>query len=127
MTTQEPKHRDWIKLWIKESLSGSIREELTPAERGMWYDFLLLAGNSRLAGVICSNETTAMPTKRIASILNVKESLVKESLRKFSETGRVTIDEVGIIKIVNWGRYQYSDYDRVKKFRQKVTDPFEGR
>ena len=122
MSGAEPRHRDWVKLWIKESLLGTIREDLTSAERGIWYDFLLLAGNSRIPGVICANEKTAMPTKRIAGILNVSERLVQDSIQKFLDSGRITIDEQGIIHIVNWGKYQYSDYDRQKQYRQKDED-----
>lgn len=119
MTGTEPKHRDWVKLWIKEALIGTIREDLTPAERGTWYDFLLLAGNSRIPGVICANETTAMPTKRIAAILNIEESLVISCIEKFKASGRIAVDENGLIHIAKWGKYQYSDYDRVLKYRQR--------
>lgn len=119
MTGLEPKHRDWIKLWIKESLVGTVREDLTSEERGMWYDFLLLAGNSRVAGVICSNENTPMPVKRIAGILNVSEKLVERCISKFAESGRITVGATGLLHIANWDRYQYSDYDRVKKHREK--------
>lgn len=118
----EPVHRDWVKLWIKESLIGTIREDLTPAERGLWYDFLLLAGNSRVPGVICANENTPIPIKRIAGILNVTEMLVNQGIQKFQESSRIKIDEQGLIHIVNWKRYQYSDYDRVKKYRQKKAE-----
>lgn len=118
MSSIEPRHRDWVKLWIKESLVGTIREDLTPAERGLWYDFLLLAGNSRVPGKICANETTAIPVKRIAGILNVSESLVNQGIEKFLSSGRIEIDENGLITIINWKKYQYSDYDRQKKYRQ---------
>ena len=115
----EPLHRDWVKLWINESLLGTIREDLTSSERGIWYDFLLLAGHCRVRGAICANETTPLPVKRIAGILNVSEQLVNQSIEKFMASGRIIKDEHGIIHIVNWQKYQYSDYDRVKKYRQK--------
>jgi len=118
MTGTEPKHRDWVKLWCKEALLGTIREDLTPEERGTWYDFLLLAGNSRIPGVICANQNTALPTKRIAGILNIEETLVKRCIKKFKESERITVDNNGVIYIVNWSRYQYSDYDRQKPYRQ---------
>lgn len=116
----EPKHRDWIKLWVKESLIGTIREDLTSEERGMWYDFLLLAGNSRIPGIICANESTPLPVKRIAGILNVSEQLVEQSIQKFTKSGRIAIDKQGVIHIVNWAKYQYSDYDRQKPYREKT-------
>ena len=115
----EPVHRDWVKLWIKESLLGTIREDLTPEERGTWYDFLLLAGNCRVPGVISANENTPMPIKRIAGILNISEALVKHCLEKFKQSRRIMIDADGLIHITNWERYQYSSYDRVKRHRDK--------
>ncbi len=120
MAGTEPKHRDWIKLWVKESLLGTIREDLTSEERGMWYDFLLLAGNSRIPGIICANENTPLPIKRIAGILNVTEELVERSIQKFIQSERITRDNQGVIHIVNWSRYQYSDYDRQKPFREQA-------
>ncbi len=121
MTGQEPKHRDWVKLWVKEALLGTIREDMTPEERGTWYDFLLLAGNSRLPGVICANPETALPIKRIAGILNIQETLVRRCIKKFKESGRITVDKNGVIYISNWSKYQYSDYERQKPYRQKKS------
>ena len=123
MSGTEPRHRDWVKLWVKEALLGTIREDLTAGERGTWYDFLLLAGNSRIPGVICANKTTALPIKRIAGILNIDAGLVKKCIKKFEESGRITIDKNGVISIVNWGRYQYSDYDRQKSYRHQEDQP----
>ncbi len=123
MAGAEPQHRDWIKLWIKESLIGTIREELTPEERSIWWDFLLLAGNSRVPGTICANENTPIPVKRMAGILNSPEPLIQRCIKKFELSGRIEVDLNGLIRIVNWAKYQYSDYDRVKKYRaaQKET------
>lgn len=118
MESKEPKHRDWIKLWIRESLLGTIREDMTAEERSVWYDFLLLAGNCRAAGVIAANENTAMPVKRIAGILNVSEALINRCIKKFESSGRIERDLTGVIRIKNWEKYQYSDYDRVKQWRK---------
>ena len=120
MTGKEPKHRDWIKLWIKEGLLGSIREDLTPEERATWWDFLLLAGNCRVPGTISANKVTPMPVKRIAGILNISEILVRRCIKKFEESGRIELDLNGVIHIKNWDKYQYSDYDRQKPFREKA-------
>ena len=98
----EPRHRDWVKLWIKESLLGTVREDLTPEERGTWYDFLLLAGNSRVPGTICSNKKSPMPTKRIAQILNISEPLVTRCVKKFIKSGRIELNEEGSMVITNW-------------------------
>jgi len=119
MTSIEPKHRDWIKLWIKEALLGTIREDLTPEERSVWYDFLLLAGNCRIHGTISANENTPLPVKRISGILNTPEALIRKCITKFKGSQRIRVDKDGVIHILNWGKYQYSDYDRQKQYRQK--------
>jgi translation initiation factor IF-3 len=62
-----------------------------------------------------------MPIKRIAGILNVSEQLVSQSIAKFLQSGRIKISEQGIISIINWSKYQYSDYDRQKEWRQKKS------
>ncbi len=120
--TKEPKHRDWVKLWIKECLIGTIREELTPEERGVWYDFLILAGHSRVPGVICANEDTPLSVKRIAEILNTPLELVERCIAKFQKSKRATIDKHGCLQIPNWGKYQYSDYDRQKPYREQKPE-----
>lgn len=117
--SKEPVHRDWIKLWVKECLTGTIREGLTLEQRGIWYDFVILAGNSRFPGVICANENVPLSLKRIGEILNIPQRMIQPCIKIFQEGGRIKIDENGCIHIVNWGKYQYSDYDRQKKSREK--------
>ena len=111
--------RKWIKLYIDECLTGTIREDLLPEERGVWYDFLLLAGRNRPPGAISANETTPISPRRLASLLNISVQLIARATKKFEESGRVRIDESGILHIANWDKYQFTDYDRQKPFRQK--------
>ena len=111
--------RKWIKLFIDECLTGTIREDLTPTQRSIWYDFLLLAGRNRPPGAISANETTAISTQRLAAWLNVPVSIITVAKRKFVASGRITISDDSIIHIVNWDKYQYTDYDRQKPYREK--------
>jgi len=110
--------RRWIKLWVKECLLGTIREDLIPEERGVWYDFLLLAGNSRIPGVICANATTPLSITRIGQILNTPEKLIERCIQKFTASERIAVKD-GMISIANWEQYQFSDYDRQKPYRQR--------
>ncbi len=110
--------RPWIKLFVDECLRGTIREDLTAEERGIWYDFLILAGANRVRGRISANETQAYTTARVAAILNVKENVISRCIVKFLAQGRIAVDEAGIIDITNWDGYQYSSYDRQKPYRQ---------
>jgi len=107
----------WIKLHTIPSLTGSIRFDLTPAERGVWYDLLLLAGLSRNPGHLQVSEDKPYPLKYIASQLRIPIPLLQTTLNKCKTEGRITEDEQGI-HITNWKNYQ-SEYDRQKEYRQK--------
>ena len=106
----------WIKLDIEGCLSGSIRFDLTPAERSVWYELLLLAGKSRALGVIQASEGIAYPLSFIAHQLRISKSLLASTLEKCEKEGRLAMDDTGI-HITNWSRYQ-SEYDRQKVYRQ---------
>lgn len=105
---------------------GSMRDQMTPEERSVWYDMLLLAGASRIPGVICTNEATPMKSGRIAEIISSPVTLVERCLEKFSQQGRITFDDLGLLHIENWPKYQYTDYDRQKEWRQKKRGWYGG-
>jgi len=111
--------RKWVKLWVDESLSGTIRFDLTPDERSVWYDFMALAGACRIPGQISANETTPYPHDYIASTLRISEELLERSLEKFKKTGRIHENENGIY-ITNWSKYQ-SEYQRQKPYRESKS------
>ena len=108
--------RRWIKLWVAESLRGTIRFDFTPEERGVWYDLLALAGDCRQEGLIAANENHPYPAKWVAGVLNISEGLLERTLKKCLDSGRIATGDNGV-QIVNWGRYQ-SEYDRQKPYRE---------
>ena len=112
--------RTWVKLWVNECLTGTIRFDLTPAERSVWYDLIIFAGQCRRPGVLASNEGYPFPHNYIAGILNIPQELLEGSLEKFKQSARVIEDENGI-RIVNWEKYQ-SEYERQKKYRSKPSE-----
>jgi hypothetical protein len=109
--------KKWIKLWVAESLRGTIRFDFTPAERGIWYDLLALAGDCRQDGFISPNGKQAYPLKWVANILNIEPELLEITLKKCEESQRIERKKGGI-KIVNWHRYQ-SEYERQKPYRER--------
>lgn len=111
--------RRWIKLWVRESLTGTIRFDFTPAERGVWYDLLALAGNCRLEGVIAAGAGSPYPHSWIAGTLNIPLELLEATLTKCEKSGRVKENTDGI-HILSWARYQ-SEYERQKPYRQAKT------
>lgn len=122
------KRRRWIKLWINESLRGSIRIELTPAERSVWYDLLLMAGESRHPGVIEARAGKGYSLGTIAAWLIIPVELLKSTLDKCLEEGRIQINS-GCIHIVNWDKYQagyesQKSYRESKKLKTTSVDPY---
>lgn len=112
--------RRWIKVWVAESLRGTIRFDFTPAERSVWYDLLILAGDCRQEGLIAPGTGSPYPLKWIAGTLNITTVLLKKTLEICKSSERIENDGNGI-RILNWHKYQ-SEYERQKPFRyNKVT------
>jgi len=109
--------RTWVKMWVNECLRGSVRFDFTPAERGVWYDLVILAGNCRIPGVISANESTPYPHSYIAGLLNIDPGLLETTLEKCKRSDRIKETKRGI-ELVNWEHYQ-SEYERQKPYREK--------
>lgn len=112
---QSQWRRKWVKFWVNECLEGTVRFDFSPAERGVWYDLIMLAGRCRVPGTISANEHTAYPHSYIAGLLNVELELLETTLKKCVDSGRVTEDSEGI-HLTNWPHYQ-SEYQRQKPYR----------
>jgi len=113
--------RRWVKFWVAESLRGTIRFDFTPAERGVWYDLLILAGDCRQDGLIGPGSGVSYPLKWIAGTLNISSLLLRKTLKICKSSERIEINQNGI-RILNWHKYQ-SEYERQKPFRYKKVTP----
>ncbi len=108
--------RRWIKLWVNEMLTGTVRFDFSPAQRGVWCDLLVLAGNCRMEGIIAAGPGVPYPHHWIAGTLNISIELLEETLEKCVKSERISENSSGI-HILNWSKYQ-SEYDRQKPYRQ---------
>ena len=115
--------RSWVKFWVNECLDGSIREELTSAERGVWYDLIIYSARCRAPGVISANETQPISRYRLAGILNITEELLNTTIQKCVDSKRLVIDKAGLIRISNWVKYQ-SESDRVRSYQKRRRDEY---
>lgn len=113
--------RTWIKLYTTECLRGSIRDELTVEERSVWFDLLLMAGDSRVDGVICATRGKPYPHRRIAQMLDIPPSLLGTCLKKFTEQEKITEDGDGI-HITKWALYQ-ADYHTRRMAKDDKGEP----
>ncbi len=118
-----PGQRRWIKLWVSECLNGSIRYQLQPDERSVWYDLLLFSALGNPPGHICDRDSRPFPRSFIASRLNITEALLESTLDACKSEGRISEDENGL-HVIHWEQYQ-SEYERQKPYRakQKELDP----
>jgi len=107
----------WVKFHIAGWLHGSIRWQLDPAERGVWADIIVLAGERLMGGKICDNDGKAFPFDFIASQLHIPLDLFEQTIAKCQKEGRIKVKE-GVIIVTNWTAYQ-SEYERQKQYRQK--------
>lgn len=110
------RRRRWIKLYPVECLEGSIRYQLEPDERGVWYDLLNFAAVCSVSGVISDRDGRPYPHSFIANRLNIADELLERTLAKCFDEKRMMEDGAGI-HLNNWAYYQ-SEYDRVKGYQQ---------
>lgn len=108
--------RTWVKMWVTDCIEGSIRWQLDPAERSVWYDLILFSALSARPGIISDKDSRPYPHSFIANRLNIPLALLEKTLKKCQDEGRIQENSDGI-HIVNWERYQ-SEYQRQKQYRQ---------
>ena len=101
----------WIKIWTEEWLDGSIREQLSPIERSIWIDLLVMAGRSRNQGIIQSNPDTPYSYEYLANRFAVSRTELEKALKNFIKQGRISENSTGI-EIINWHKYQDSAKDK---------------
>jgi len=114
--------RRWFKLYPAECINGSIRWQLTPSQRGVWYDLLAFSSLCSNTGDISDRDHKPYPHSFIANRLNIDTRLLEATITSCIDEGRITEDDQGI-HITNWTMYQ-SEYDRQKPYRQaKKPEP----
>ena len=123
MTTKDLRttKRRWYKVYPAEWINGSIRYQMTSAQRGVWIDILSFASLCSNTGVICDRDGRALPLTFLANRLNISAKLLNATLAICEADGRLSQDATGI-HVTNWDRYQ-SEYDRQKPGRQAKQKP----
>ncbi len=93
-----------------------MRDELEPAERSIWADFLALAGDSPFEGQVSFTERIGYTDEQLADCLKVNITLIKSAKEKMIKYDKIKVTKNNIIYIVNWKKYQ-PEYERLKKYR----------
>jgi replisome organiser protein len=121
-----PSRRNWVKLWVNEWLTGTMRFQLSQEQRSLWADLLALAGASRMPGIICSGNTNGVldgyPSDYLCGILRWNLEEFGKAIELFKEQGRISIDGAGVIYILNWQKYQSEYHQKRNRAADKGTN-----
>ena len=112
--------KTWIKMWVTDCIEGSIRYQLNPSERSVWYDLILFSALCARPGIISDKDGRPYPHTFVANRLNIPIALLEKTLMKCQDEGRISEDPDGI-HITNWERYQ-SEYQRQAKYRLNQSE-----
>ena len=119
MTERGRPRRTWVKLDCYGTLHGSINWQLTLEEQAIWIKcFAYAAVCGGKPGIIQDNDEKALPHWYIANELHCSLELFESTLQKCIEQDRMREAEDGIY-IINFDAYQFTEYDRQKRYRGK--------
>lgn len=105
---RKPGRLSWLKFWIDEILDGSTNRELTPAERGIWFELVLLAGRANKHGKIMAS------VEDIPRLLNIKKRLFDRVVTKLLSpaVNKLQKDPEGTLIVRNYDKYQPDKRER---------------
>jgi len=111
--------RTWVKLYCDKWLEGSIRDE-APEIRAIFIDLITLAGSGKYGdtGEIKLQNGVGFSTIQLIKLLKSSKYLLKKALKQLQNTGRISINDAGVMTIINWKKYQ-SEYERQKPYRNQ--------
>jgi hypothetical protein len=81
------KTMGWFKVCPEKWIFGSTREEMTPAERGVWMDFLALAAINDPPG-----QVDFFSERRLANSLNISVKLLRSTINKAIFYEKIDLD-----------------------------------
>jgi len=98
-----------------------MEEMKDPAERFVWFGFLLLAGDSPFDGKITLTENIGYSNTQLAELLKCDREVIKKAKRKMIKYGKIEMYPNQIIQICNWHKYQ-SEYKRQAPYRGRLQN-----
>jgi len=117
---------EWHKIHSYRWLTGSIRKDLNPDERGVWADLLAMASLSRRRGYVERSEGIGFDKEFIASFLVISSGLLNSTLEKCKAEGRIQEQDNGVLFITNFDAYQAVPEDKQKHFTRKFVTELEA-
>ena len=119
--------RSWVKIDCNGILHGSINYLMPLNEQMVWVKMIAyseICGGA--AGSICDNEGNGLPMEYLAHELHCSVQELENTIEKMQKDNAIKVNGTGIIQLVNFDQYQFTEYDRQKPYRAAAkisTDP----
>jgi len=122
------RSRDWVKLHCDGVLHGSLNARMTPDQFCIFLKMIVMGEKmGPVPGLISDNDFRPLPYPYLAHIACCDQELFKSTLEIAKAENSVYENSHGIY-IINFDKYQFTEYDRQKPYRQakkerNYTDP----
>jgi len=122
------KPRTWVKIDCNGILRGSINWILTLEEQAIWVKMIayseVCGGQS---GSIQDNDGHGLPRDFLSHELHCPIEILESTIEKMQKNDSVEVNEAGVISLIHFNDYQFTEYDRQKPYREakkeRDTDP----
>jgi len=115
--TRGIKKRTWVKLDCQGVLHGSINWLFTLEEQAVFLKLIPMAAvYCKEPGTIADNEGNPMPREFIAQELHCPTEVLESVIAKGAKDKCLRDTDHGLV-LVNFKDYQFTEYDRQKKYR----------
>lgn len=113
------KARKWVKMDCDGLLHGSICYLLELDGQAVWFKMIAFSEVSGgRPGYIEDNNQRGLPHKFISHRLGCDLEVFEQVYRIMTDDGALETDENGSIHLVNFDKYQFTEYDRQRPYRQ---------
>lgn len=110
--------RTWVKLECFGVLHGSINWLFTLEEQAVFLKLIPMAASyCKIPGIISDNEGKPLPHGYLAQELHCPLEVLESVIKKGTQDHCIRETDGGL-QLVNFDRYQFSEYDRQKPYRQ---------
>ena len=116
------KRRTWVRLDCQGVLHGSINYLLELSEQAVFIKLIVMAEvYGPTPGVISDNDGKPLPREYIAHELHCSPETLEITLMKCKEENSIKENSNGI-ELVNFNKYQFTEYDRQRPYRDAKKD-----
>lgn len=117
--TRGIKKRTWVKLDCQGVLHGSINWLFTLEEQAVFLKLIPMAAvYCKTPGIISDNEGKPLSHEFIAYELHCPIDVLERVIKK-GKGDKSLADTARGLELVNFSLYQFTEYDRQRKYRQK--------